>query len=178
MPFVLAHKRNVVIAFGAAAVGQAVAAVAPLVQKVIVDDVIIADDRPIAPWVALLVLAALVNFASSYVRRWVGGRVSLDVQYDLRNAIHERLQRLDFAGHDRLQTGQLVSRASSDLGLIQQLLAFLPIMLGNLVLVLVALVVMLFLSPLLAIVMIVTLPVLALVSMRLRTTIFPATWDA
>jgi ATP-binding cassette, subfamily B, bacterial len=178
MPFVLAHKRNVVIAFGAAAVGQAVAAVAPLVQKVIVDDVIIADDRPIAPWVALLVIAALVNFVSSYIRRWVGGRVSLDVQYDLRNAIHERLQRLDFAGHDRLQTGQLVSRASSDLGLIQQLLAFLPIMLGNLVLVLVALVVMLVLSPLLAVVMLVTLPVLAIVSMRLRTTIFPATWDA
>ena len=39
----------------------------------------------------------------------LGGRVSLDVQYDLRNAIYERLQRLDFASHDELQTGQLVS---------------------------------------------------------------------
>ena len=46
------------------------------------------------------------------MRRYVGGRVSLDVQYDLRNAIYERLQRLDFASHDQLQTGQLVCRAS------------------------------------------------------------------
>ncbi len=56
------------------------------------------------------------------------------MQFDLRNAIYERLQRLDFAGHDQLHTGQLVSRASTDLGLVQGLLAFLPIMLGNLVL--------------------------------------------
>ena len=76
---------------------------------------------------------AVVTFATSYIRRWLGGRVSLDVQYDLRNAIYERLQRLDFAGHDQMQTGQLVSRASSDVGLIQGLLSFLPIMLGNVV---------------------------------------------
>ena len=63
----------------------------------------------------------------------VGGRVALDVQYDLRNAIFERLQRLDFARHDELPTGQLVSRASSDLGLIQGLLSFTPIMVGNIV---------------------------------------------
>ena len=56
------------------------------------------------------------------------------MQYDLRNAVYERLQRLDFARHDQLQTGQLVSRASSDVGLLQGLLSFLPIMLGNLVL--------------------------------------------
>ena len=62
---------------------------------------------------------AVVRFFATLARRLAGGRVSLYVQYDLRNAIYERLQRLDFAGHDQLQTGQLVSRASSDLGLIQ-----------------------------------------------------------
>ena len=74
-------------------------------------------------------------------RRWIGGRVSLDVQFDLRNAIYARLQRLDFAGHDQLQTGQLVSRAGSDVALLQGILSFLPITAGNLVALVVSLVV-------------------------------------
>ncbi len=177
-PFLGAHRRNVAIALGASVVGQGLMALAPLLQKVVIDDGLVGRTRPVAPWLAALVVLGLVSFAAAVVRRWVGGRVSLDVQYDLRNAIYERLQRLDFAGHDQLQTGQLVSRASSDLGLIQGLLAFLPIMLGNLVMVVLALVIMTILSPALTLIMVVTLPLLGLVALRLRRKVFPATWDA
>ena len=48
------------------------------------------------PFLLVLVAAGAFSFWAAYVRRWVGGRVSLDVQYDLRVAIFERLQRLDF----------------------------------------------------------------------------------
>jgi len=177
-PFLGAHRRNVGIALGASVVGQGLAALAPLLQKVVIDDGLVAGTRPIGPWLVALAVVGLVSFGSAVVRRWVGGRVSLDVQYDLRNAIYERLQRLDFAGHDQLQTGQLVSRASSDLGLIQGLLAFLPIMLGNLVMVVLSLAIMLILSPALTLVMVVALPLLAVVALRLRRKVFPATWDA
>ena len=108
----------------------------------------------------------------------MGGRVSFDVQYDLRNAIYDHLQRLDFASHDRLQTGQLVSRASADVGLIQGLLSFLPIVIGNFLLFGVSLVVMVFLSPLLTLVALVVVPLLGLVALRMRRTMFPASWDA
>jgi ATP-binding cassette subfamily B protein len=177
-PYLMAHRRNVIIAFGSAIVGQAIAAFVPVIQKVVIDDVIVTQERPLWPWLALLTLAALCTFFAAYVRRWIGGRVSLDVQFDLRNAIYERLQRLDFAAHDSMQTGQLVSRASSDLGLLQGLLSFLPILLGNVVMLVLSLVVMTILSPLLTLVMLVTLPLLLIVSLRLRRTIFPATWDA
>ena len=177
-PYLLAHRRNVIIALSAAVGGQAVSAFVPVIQAVIIDDVIVAQERSVWPWLLLLTAAAFISFVAAYVRRWVGGRVSLDVQFDLRNAIYERLQRLDFAGHDTLQTGQLVSRASSDLGLLQGLLSFLPILLGNLVMLVLSLVIMLALSPLLTLVMAVTLPLLLVVSLRLRRTIFPATWDA
>src|SRR5439155_9152902 len=115
--------------------------------------------RPLAPWLTLLVVAGVVGFVAAYIRRFVGGRVALDVQFDLRNAVYERLQRLDFASHDNLHTGQLVSRASSDVGLIQGLLSFMPIMLGNLVLLVLALIIMLILSPALTLVALVALPV-------------------
>ena len=153
-------------------------ALTPVIELVIIDDGIVNHTRPIGPWLVLLVLAGLVSFVGAYVRRWIGGRVSLDVQFDLRNAIYERLQRLDFAGHDQLQTGQMVSRASSDLGLLQGLLSFLPIMLGNIVMLVLSLVIMVILSPPLTLVMLVATPALLIVSLKLRTTVFPATWDA
>jgi ATP-binding cassette subfamily B protein len=177
-PFVLAHKRNVAIAFGVSIAGMAVSALTPVVEKVIIDDVIVAHDRPLAPWLTILVVAGMLGFIAAYVRRFVGGRVSLDVQYDLRNAVYERLQRLDFASHDQMQTGQLVSRANSDVALLQGLLMFLPIMLGNLVMLVLSLIVMAILSPPLTVIALLTIPALAFVAFRLRTTIFPASWDA
>ena len=177
-PFLVAHKGKVAIALGVAVVGQVVVALTPVIEKVVIDDVIKSNDQPLWPWIVLLIGAAVVGFVAAYIRRYVGGRVALDVQYDLRNAIFERLQRLDFARHDELPTGQLVSRASSDLGLIQGLLSFTPIMVGNIVLVVVSLVVMVVLSPLLTLIAILCIPVLLWVSLRLRLTLFPATWEA
>lgn len=178
LPFLMAQRRNVAIAFGVSVLGMAVSALTPLVEKTIVDDVIVTHRSPLAPWLVVLIAAGLFGFAAAFVRRYVGGRVSLDVQYDLRNAVYERLQRLDFATHDQMQTGQLVSRANSDIGLLQGLLMFLPIMLGNLVMLALALVVMLYLSPPLTLVALVSVPALLAATLRLRKTIFPASWDA
>jgi len=177
-PFVAAYRRDALVAFGAAIAGLTAAALTPLVQRIVIDDVILARRRPLAPWLALLVAAGVFRFAVAHVRRLVGGRVALGVQFDLRNAIFERLQRLDFARHDEFQTGQLVSRASSDVGLVQGLLAFLPLFSGNLVLMVIAVVVMAALSPLLTVVALLVVPAILLVALRLRTTVFPASWDA
>jgi ATP-binding cassette subfamily B protein len=174
----MAHKRNVGIAFGVSVIGQGVSALTPVVEKVIVDDVIGQHTRPLAPWLAVLILAGFIGFGAAYIRRFVGGRVSLDVQYDLRNAVYERLQRLDFASHDQMQTGQLVSRANSDVALLQGLLMFLPIMLGNLVMLVLSIMVMAYLSPPLTVIALLMVPAIAIVAYRLRATIFPASWDA
>ena len=89
-------------------------------------------------------------FVFAYNRRYRGGRIALDVQHDLRTAVFRQLQQLDFARHDELQTGQLVSRASSDVALIQGFLQFLPIGVANVLMFIVSIVAMLILSPLLA----------------------------
>ncbi|HEX4539908.1 MAG TPA: ABC transporter ATP-binding protein [Acidimicrobiales bacterium] len=178
LPFLANHRRNVAWAFGAAVVGMVIQALTPVVEKVIVDDVVLSHRRPLGPWLGLLLGAGLVSFGAAYIRRFRGGRVALDVQFDLRTAVFERLQRLDFARHDQLDTGQLVSRASSDLGLIQGLLSFLPIVSGNVVLLVVSFVVMLFLSPPLTLVAVLAIPTIGIVAWRLRTAVFPASWDA
>ena len=172
------HKRDAIAAFGVAIAGTAIAAFAPLVQKVIVDDVLTDPSRPLWPWLALLVVFGVTRFGLAYVRRFRGGRIALAVQHDLRTAIFRQLQRLDFASHDQMQTGQLVSRAGSDIMLIQGLLQFLPIVIGNLLMFLISIVIMFVLSPLLSLVMLLITPALLWAALRLRTAVFPASWDA
>ncbi|MEV6898572.1 ABC transporter ATP-binding protein [Amycolatopsis sp. NPDC051372] len=176
--YVLRHRRELLIAFGAAVLGSACQTVVPLLERQIVDGVILSRSASLWPWlIALLVLAAAA-FVFAYQRRYRGGRVALAVQYDLRNDIQAHLQRMDFANLDRMPTGQLVSRATSDSALVQGLLSLLPIMSGNILLVLLSLSVMLVLSPLLALVSLVVVPLLLMVSYRMRRRIFPATWAA
>jgi ATP-binding cassette subfamily B protein len=177
-PFIAARRRDVFLAFGASIVGMGLSSLTPLATKAVVDRVVGDQQGPIGPWLIALMVIAVIAFGGAYVRRFVGGRVALDVQYDLRTAIFERLQRLDLAGHDRMRTGQLVSRASSDVGLLQGILAFLPVTAGNVVTLIVSIVVMAFLSPALTAVALVAVPALLIVMVRLRLRVFPASWDA
>ena len=172
------HKKHAYIAFGVAIGGQLIQSVLPLVQAVIIDDVIIKHDRPLAPWLTLMIVLGLLMFVFAYNRRYRGGRIALDVQHDMRTAVFRQLQHLDFARHDELQTGQLVSRASSDVALIQGFLQFLPIGVANVLMFLVSLIAMFILSPLLACVMLLVAPALLFTAIRLRTSVFPASWDA
>ncbi len=172
------HKKHAYIAFGVAIGGQLIQSVLPLVQAVIIDDVIIKHDRPLAPWLTLMIVLGLLMFVFAYNRRYRGGRIALDVQHDMRTAVFRQLQQLDFARHDELQTGQLVSRASSDVALIQGFLQFLPIGVANVLMFLVSIIAMFILSPLLACVMLLVAPALLFTAIRLRTSVFPASWDA
>lgn len=175
---VLAHKKNVILALGASIIGMVISAVVPLVERTIIDKVVIARTQPLSLWLSLLVALGIIGFALSFVRRFAGGRLAFDVQHQLRNSIFEHLQRLDFARHDEMATGQLVSRANSDVGLVQGLLSFMPLLVGNLAMLVFAVVVMLLVSPELALVEIASIPVLAFTSLRLRSSVFPASWDA
>jgi ATP-binding cassette, subfamily B, bacterial len=177
-PWLARHKKDVYLAFGVAIVGMVIAALTPVVEKVLLDNITLHPDAAIWPWLVLLVLAGVIRFGAAYVRRFYGGRVALSVQHDLRTAIYDTLQRLDFARHDELQTGQLVSRASSDVALLQGLLAFLPIISGNLVMLVISLVIMLILSPVLTLVALAVVPLLFVVALRMRSSVFPASWDA
>jgi ATP-binding cassette subfamily B protein len=175
--YVLVHKRNLLIAFAGAIVGSVAQVIVPLIERQIVDNVILRHTSPLAPWLVALLGLGVVTFVGAYFRRYRGGRVALDVQYDLRNAMQEHLQRLDFANLDRMPTGQLVSRANSDSMLVQGLLSFLPIMSGNILMLVLSLAVMIYLSPLLAVVSVLVAPTLLFISYRMRWRVFPATWD-
>jgi ATP-binding cassette subfamily B protein len=173
----LLHRRDLVLALIAAGLSSVCQTIVPLIERQIVDAVIITHTSSLWPWLVMLIALSLASFGFLYIRRYRGGRMALGVQFDLRNAMHEHLQVLDFDNLDRMPTGQLVARANSDSTLVQGLLSFFSIMSGNVLLMLFSLGVMFYLSPLLAVVSVVIAPSLLIVSYRMRRRVFPATWD-
>ncbi|MEV7899133.1 ABC transporter transmembrane domain-containing protein, partial [Streptomyces cyaneofuscatus] len=140
------YRRNVVLALGSSLAGMAVMALVPLITKVIIDDVVTDHTRSLALWTGLLIGAAVLVYIATYIRRYYGGRLALDVQHDLRTDMYTTITELDGKRQDELSTGQVVGRATSDLQLIQGLLFMLPMTIGNILLFLMSLVIMAWLS--------------------------------
>lgn len=172
------YRRNVVLSLGSSLAGMGVMALVPLITKVIIDDVVTDHTRSLAVWTGLLIAAALLVYAATYIRRYYGGRLALDVQHDLRTEMYTTLTRLDGKRQDELSTGQVVGRATSDLQLIQGLLFMLPMTIGNVLLFLISLVIMAWLSLPLTLVALAVAPALWFIARRSRTRLFPATWYA
>ncbi|MFS8498877.1 MAG: ABC transporter ATP-binding protein [Micromonosporaceae bacterium] len=172
------HRRSVVLALTGAVTGMAALAAVPLLQRAIVDRVILGTGGDAALLAGALLATAAVGYAATFVRRYFAGRLSLDVQHDLRNALFAALSRLDGAQQDRLHTGQIVGRAISDITMVQRLLALGPILIGNLLLFVMSLLAMAWLSPLLTVVALAVGPALYAIASRSRRRLFPASWDA
>ena len=172
------YRRNVLIALLSSLAGMGVMALTPLIIKVIIDDVIVADGDGLARWLWLLLATSVVVYVLTYLRRFYGGRLGLDVQHDLRTEMFRAITRLDGRRQDQLSTGQVVGRATGDLQLVQGLLFMLPMALGSILLFVVALVVMVALSPLLTLVALAVAPALWFIAQRSQRRLFPATWYA
>ncbi|MGW8768922.1 ABC transporter ATP-binding protein [Streptomyces sp. NPDC055815] len=172
------YKANTLLALGSSLAGMAVLALVPLVTKVIIDDVIGTKTRDLGVWTGLLIGAAVLVYVLTYVRRYYGGRLALDVQHDLRIDMYGTITRLDGRRQDELSTGQVVGRATSDLQLIQGLLFMLPMTIGNILLFLISLAVMAYLSIPLTLVALAVAPALWWIAKRSRTRLHPATWHA
>ncbi|MFJ2441318.1 MULTISPECIES: ABC transporter ATP-binding protein [unclassified Streptomyces] len=176
------YRRDVLLALGASVVGTAMMAVVPLITKVVIDDVIGAVDgegkRSLALWTGLLLVAALAVYAATYIRRFYGGRLALDVQHDLRTEMYETIGRLDGRRQDALSTGQVIGRATSDLQLVQSLLFMLPMTIGNILLFVISLGIMTWLSPPLTLVALAVAPGVWFVARRSSGKLHPATWYA
>ncbi|MFC9455595.1 ABC transporter ATP-binding protein [Streptomyces sp. NPDC056983] len=172
------YPKDVVLALGASLGGMAVMALVPLITKVIIDDVVQDHTRSMGPWAGTLIGAALVVYVFTYIRRYYGGRLALDVQHDLRNEMYGTITRLDGRRQDELSTGQVVGRATSDLQLIQGLLFMLPMTIGNVLLFLISLVIMAWLSLPLTLVALAVAPALWFIAKRSRSRLHPATWYA
>ncbi|SDF93839.1 ATP-binding cassette, subfamily B [Lentzea fradiae] len=172
------HPRLVVLSVLAAVVGVGLQAAGPLLLKTAVDDSTEGRTDRLWPLMVALIVLELLTFGSAFLRRYLGGRLALGVQHDLRLGVFSAVQRLDGAKQDEMRTGQIVSRSITDLQLVQSLLMMAPLAVGTVVFALAALAAMIYLSVPLTIIAVIVLPLVAWLAGRTRLTLFPATWSA
>ncbi|MCC3316937.1 ABC transporter ATP-binding protein [Nocardia africana] len=172
------HPRVLAGVVLAVVAGAGAEAAAPLAAKAALDRARLGEVGALAPIAGILVALAVARFAATYGRRWLAGRLALDVQHEVRVDLLTALHRYDGPRQARLRTGQVVSRSISDLQLVQGLLAMAPLSAASLLIFVFAAAAMLVLSPPLALVSLLTVPVLALVVYRVRPRLHAATWSA
>ena len=92
----------------------------PRITQLVVDSGIL-DDRWRAIVAGSLVIFAVTVLRSlfTYLQGVLAAKVSQGVAYDLRNALYDHIQSLSFSYHDRSQTGQLLTRATSDVDMVR-----------------------------------------------------------
>jgi ATP-binding cassette subfamily B protein len=146
----------------AALLGVGAGIVIPLVTKAIVDGPVERGEH------SLLLPLALVGFGLgaveallTFVRRWIQANAVLGMETEIRGDLYRHLQRLPVSFHDRWGSGQLLSRAVTDLSVIRRFVGFgLIFLIVNLLTYATVLVLLLRLSvPLGLIVLVSTLPI-------------------
>src|SRR4029077_9819968 len=106
-------------------------------------------------WIVVLAVAGVI---SGYISRLYLFQTAYRIDFDLRNIIYEHLTKMSFPFYDRVQSGQLISRANSDIRSVQMYLTFAPMILVQCSIAVVAFCVMLTISVPLALVAMVTMP--------------------
>jgi ATP-binding cassette subfamily B protein len=111
------------LAAAAAATGASI--VVPLVVRQVVDGPVRQrDPGGLIAMGALAIGLGLVEALLIFIRRWTQAASAIGMETALRRDIYAHLQRLPIAFHDRWQSGQLLSRATTDLSVIRRFLSF------------------------------------------------------
>ena len=160
------YRRGVTISFALAAAAMVSGVLIPFLVGETIDDIRTGETN-LWPLAIAIIGAGLLRLAFSVVRRLIAGRVSLGVEYDLRNRVYSHLQSLEVAFFDEQQTGQLMSRSTVDLQAVRFFLGYGLIFIGqSLVTLLVAAVVMLVVNPGLALIALAPAPFVFIAAYR------------
>ena len=126
--------------------------------------------------VTVILIISFVRFVGGAIGSYQLGRVSNQLEADLRSVIYNHLFTLSFSFFDKTQTGQLISRANSDIKTIQMFLMIAPMLLTSLLSFAFAAVYMLSVHLTLALASMIAIPLVFFLSVKLRRLTFPLSW--
>ncbi len=143
---------------------------APLLVRTAIDKGIVADDgQALLFWSLAIAGAGVIAATFTGLRRYIAFRESRWTELVLRDRLFAHLQRLHFAFHDENQTGELMSRANTDLQQIQQLVVLIPLTMSNLLTVVAVTVILVSINPVLAVLALAGLPFVNVLAKRFST---------
>ena len=131
------------------------------------------DMSALRTWAIVLGCVAVVSATFTGLRRYVAFREARAVEANLRDRLFAHMQRLHFAYHDEVQTGQLMSRANTDLQQIQAFVVMIPLTISNAMTVLAVTVILTTIDPLLTLLALGSLPFLNVLATRFSRRLHP-----
>ena len=166
------QRRNLVIG-GLIGISWAAFKVAiPQVTKFAINDGI-EKNGPLLKWSLIIIGLGVMTGILSGFRRYVAFRESRWAETLLRERLFSHVLGLNVGYHDKAQTGQLMSRASSDLMQIQAFIVMIPITMSNVIQIFAVATILFITDPVLAIVAMAPLPFVNLSARRFSNRIHP-----
>jgi ATP-binding cassette subfamily B protein len=124
-PYLRPYRYRLALLLLAAIVSTGTEIVIPLIAKVVIDGAIAHHERGLLLPLGLLAVGlGAAGAALSLIRRWGVGNAVAGIEQAIRDDLYQHLQRLDPAFHDEWQSGQLLSRATTDLSSIRRFAGF------------------------------------------------------
>jgi len=176
LPIMRAHKGIFVTSLTLSFFGLILQVAIPLLLNKAITNSIEAHTVPLSDYVWWIVGLGLLSGVFGYIARLFLFETAYDIEYDLRNIIYEHLTKMSFSFYDRVQSGQLISRANSDIRSVQMYMTFAPLILVQCSMAVIAFCVMLTISVPLALVAMATMPLVYWTGVRMRKSMFPVSW--
>ncbi|HMO57064.1 MAG TPA: ABC transporter transmembrane domain-containing protein, partial [Roseiflexaceae bacterium] len=156
------HKGRMLLALGCMLIASGLTLATPILIKIAIDEYIVAGEATGLTWIALLTAGAFVGiYAASAGQRYLLSWVGQQVLATLRARLFRRLHQLSLGFHDRQIVGVTISRVINDVGVINDLLSQgLVVLIGDTLVLIGIVIVMLTMSPSLALLTFIVLPLM------------------
>ncbi len=175
-PIAATHKVGFLTAIILSFVGLVLQLQIPNLLNKALDNSLIAHTVPLHYYLWWVLVLGAVGGVTGYISRLFLYKTAYRIEFDLRNIIYEHLTRMSFAFYDRVQSGQLISRANSDIRSVQLYMTFAPLILVQCSIAIVAFGFMLDINVPLALISMVTMPFVYIVGVKMRASLFPVSW--
>jgi ATP-binding cassette, subfamily B, bacterial len=175
-PIMWAHRGIFITSLVMSFVGLVLMVMIPYLLNKAITNSIQHHTVPLSHYVWWIVGLGLVGAVAGYISRLFLFETAYDIEYDLRNILYEHLTRMSFSFYDRVQTGQLISRANSDIRSVQMYMTFAPSILVQCSIAVVAFIFMLTINVPLAFVAMATMPFVYFAGVKMRNSMFPVSW--
>ena len=176
MPIMKAHRAIFLTSLILSFVGLVFQVLIPNLLNHAITNSIQAHTVPLSYYVWWIVGLGVASGITGYIARLFLFETAYDIEYDLRNIIYEHLTKMSFAFYDRVQSGQLISRANSDIRSVQMYMTFAPLILVQCSMAVIAFGFMLSINVPLAFIAMATMPFVYWTGLRMRNSMFPVSW--
>ncbi len=176
VPLVKSHPRILVVGiiFGIVALGAQ--AIVPYLGRLAIDAAGEGNRDNLTRLIIILSILPFLRAIAGTIYRSAFFKLAFRIDADLRSLLYSHLTRLSFSFYDRTVSGEVVSRANSDIRSIQILFAFAPLGITSLLIFVIALGLMLTIHIPLTLIALSTLPVVYYLGARFRDIVFPLSW--